>query len=158
MQSLAGTPSLHSQAPPARADFQDRPASWTRDARPRALLPAACHVLAANSMEHATEGGQTHTRHDFSATITQQDLVDSYLFPFQACVEKGKVSGREQQIGGSGESLEPPGPLLEPPGPLLMHLHTVFMAYSECRPTRLNPLAERTCFSQAGCSRQSSPG
>jgi pre-mRNA-splicing factor SYF2/beta-D-xylosidase 4 len=44
-------------------------------------------------MEHTTEGGQTHTRHDFSATITQQDLVDSYLFPFQSCVEKGKVSG-----------------------------------------------------------------
>jgi hypothetical protein len=38
---------------------------------------------------------------------------------------------REQQIGGSGGSLEPPGPLLEPPGPLLTH-----------------PLAERTCFSQ----------
>jgi pre-mRNA-splicing factor SYF2/beta-D-xylosidase 4 len=44
-------------------------------------------------MEHTTEGGETHTRHDFSATITQQDLVDSYLFPFQSCVEKGKVSG-----------------------------------------------------------------
>lgn len=44
-------------------------------------------------MEHTTEGGQTHTRHDFSATITQQDLVDSYLFPFQSCVEKGRVSG-----------------------------------------------------------------
>jgi hypothetical protein len=26
--------------------------------------------------------------------------------------------------------------------------HTVYMAYSECLPTRLNPLAERTCFSQ----------
>jgi hypothetical protein len=56
---------------------------------------------------------------------------------------------REKQIGGSGGSLEPPGPLLEPPGPLLTHLHTVYMAYSECLPTRLNPLAERTCFSQA---------
>merc|ERR1719361_1240101 len=44
-------------------------------------------------MEHATEAGQTHTRHDFSANITQQDLVDSYMLPFQACVEKGKVSG-----------------------------------------------------------------
>ena len=32
-------------------------------------------------------------RHDFSATITQQDLVDSYMLPFQACVEKGRVSG-----------------------------------------------------------------
>ena len=24
--------------------------------------------------------------------VTQQDLVDSYLLPFQACVEKGKVT------------------------------------------------------------------
>jgi hypothetical protein len=29
-----------------------------------------------------------------------------------------------------------------------MHLHTVNMAYAECLPTRLNPLAERTYFSQ----------
>ena len=29
-----------------------------------------------------------------------------------------------------------------------MHLHTVYMAYAECLPTRLNPLAERACFSQ----------
>ena len=29
-----------------------------------------------------------------------------------------------------------------------MHLHTVYMEYSECLPTLLNPLAERTCFSQ----------
>jgi hypothetical protein len=35
-----------------------------------------------------------------------------------------------------------------PSGSLPMHLHTVYMAYSECFPTRLNPLAERTCFSQ----------
>ena len=54
---------------------------------------ACCKHYAANSMEHATEGGQTHTRHDFNANITMQDLVDSYLAPFQACVEKGKVSG-----------------------------------------------------------------
>jgi hypothetical protein len=35
-----------------------------------------------------------------------------------------------------------------------MHLHTVHMEYFECQPTLLNPLAERTCFSQApprGC-------
>ena len=31
------------------------------------------------------------------------------------------VCAREQQIGGSGGSLEPPGPLLESPGPLLTH-------------------------------------
>jgi hypothetical protein len=43
------------------------------------------------------------------------------------------VPNREQQIGGSGGSLEPPGCLLEPPGPLLepsgplfTHLHTVY--------------------------------
>ena len=29
-----------------------------------------------------------------------------------------------------------------------MHLHTVYMEYSECLPTLLNPLAERTCFPQ----------
>jgi hypothetical protein len=66
---------------------------------------------------------------------------------------RGGVGAREQQIGGSGGPLEPPGPLLEPPGPLLTHLHTVCMAYSGCLPTRLNPLAERTCFSQAGAHR-----
>ncbi len=54
---------------------------------------ACCKHYAANSMEHTTEGGQTHTRHDFDANITMQDLVDSYLAPFQACVEKGRVSG-----------------------------------------------------------------
>ena len=47
-------------------------------------------------------------------------------------------------------SLAPPGLLLEPPGPLLTHLYTVYMACSECLLTRLNPLAERTCFSQVG--------
>jgi hypothetical protein len=64
--------------------------------------------------------------------------------------------GREQQIGGSGGSLEPPGPLLT-------HLRTVCMAYSERLSTRLNPLAEGTCFSQApghqGCrARRIKPG
>jgi len=48
--------------------------------------------------------------------------------------------------------LNPLGLFLEPPGPLLTHLHTVYMAYSECLPTRLNPLAERTCFSQVSAS------
>ena len=49
---------------------------------------------------------------------------------------------REQQIVGSGGSPEPPGPLPT-------HLHTVYMEYSDSLPTPLNPLAERTCFSQA---------
>ena len=40
---------------------------------------------------------------------------------------------------------------MNPPGPLLYtHFHTVYIAYSDCLPTCLNPLAERTCFSQAG--------
>ena len=42
--------------------------------------------------------------------------------------------------------MEPPGPLLEHPWPLLTHLHTVYIAFSERLPTRLNPLAESTCF------------
>ena len=45
------------------------------------------------------------------------------------------------QRDGSGGSLEPPGPLLT-------HVHTVYTAYSEHLPTRVNPLAERTSFSQ----------
>jgi hypothetical protein len=45
----------------------------------------------------------------------------------------------ETDTGGSGGSLEPRGPLLT-------HLHTVYMGYSECLPTLLSPLAERTCF------------
>jgi hypothetical protein len=55
------------------------------------------------------------------------------------------VGHREKQIGVSGGSVEPPGPLLP-------HLHTVYMAYSGCHPTHLNPLAERTCFPQVGQS------
>ena len=47
---------------------------------------------------------------------------------------------REQHRGGPGGSVEPPGPLP-------MHLHTVYMECSECLPTILNPLAERTRFS-----------
>jgi hypothetical protein len=44
---------------------------------------------------------------------------------------------------------------LEPPvEPLLTHLHTIYIAFYGCLPTRLNPLAERACFSQltAACS------
>ena len=44
--------------------------------------------------------------------------------------------------------MNPLGLFLETPGPLLTHLHTVYMAYSERLPTRVNPLAERTRFSQ----------
>jgi hypothetical protein len=78
-------------------------------------------------------------------------MNDSAKFVFDTAgyiVIEGALAGSNRQ-GGSGGSLEPPGPLLGLPGPLLTHLHTVYMACSECLPTRLNPLAERTCFSQA---------
>jgi len=54
---------------------------------------ACCKHYAANSMESSTVAGQSFTRQSFDANISMRDLVDSYLLPFQACVEKGKVSG-----------------------------------------------------------------
>ena len=54
--------------------------------------------------------------------------------------------------------MNPLGLFLEPPEPILTHLHNVYMAYSECPPTRLNPLAERTCFSQVGALAQPGVG
>jgi hypothetical protein len=59
--------------------------------------------------------------------------------------EDWAAAAREKEIGGSGGSLEPPGPLLS-------HLHTVYLAYSKCLPTRLNSLAERAHFSQAAAA------
>ena len=53
---------------------------------------ACCKHYVANSMENTTVAGETHTRHDFDAAVTSQDLVDSYMLPFQSCVEKGGVS------------------------------------------------------------------
>ena len=44
-------------------------------------------------MDGTTENGVHHDRNHYDAIITQQDLIDSYMQPFQACVEKGKVSG-----------------------------------------------------------------
>jgi hypothetical protein len=53
-----------------------------------------------------------------------------------------RAAVREKEIGGSGGSLNL--------NPLGLFLRTsVYMVYSECLTTRLNPLAERTCFSQA---------
>jgi beta-D-xylosidase 4 len=54
---------------------------------------ACCKHYDANSMERSTEAGVSHTRHDFDANVTMQDLVDSYMPGFQACVEQGRVSG-----------------------------------------------------------------
>ena len=54
---------------------------------------ACCKHYAANSMESTKEpDGESFTRHTIDAQIPMQDLVDSYMAPFQSCVEVGKVS------------------------------------------------------------------
>ena len=57
------------------------------------LASACCKHYVANSMDSSTVDGVTHLRSGFDASVTARDLVDSYLPPFQACVEVGKVSG-----------------------------------------------------------------
>ena len=44
-------------------------------------------------MEASTVDGTSYTRHTFDAHISTQDLLDSYMPPFQACVEQGHVTG-----------------------------------------------------------------
>ena len=67
----------------------------TSDADPRYLQASACckhYVL--NSMESTTEpDGESENRGAVNSNVTQQDLLDSYMAPFQDCVEQGKVSG-----------------------------------------------------------------
>ena len=53
---------------------------------------ACCKHYAANSMEMSTVAGVTWDRHNFDAQVSAQDLVDSYMLPFQTCVEVGHVS------------------------------------------------------------------
>jgi hypothetical protein len=96
--------------------------------------------------------------------IKPDAAFDSWLSVGPTDGSAGVAISREQQIGGSegsleppGPLLEPPGPLLEPPGPLLTHLHTVYMVCVECLPTRLNPLVERTCFSQTPVRTRQTP-
>jgi beta-glucosidase-like glycosyl hydrolase len=54
---------------------------------------ACCKHYIANEMDDSTEVGVHHWRNEFDAHVPIQDLVDSYMVPFQACVEKGRVSG-----------------------------------------------------------------
>jgi pre-mRNA-splicing factor SYF2/beta-D-xylosidase 4 len=54
---------------------------------------ACCKHYVANSMDASTVAGVSWNRENFDASVTMQDLVDSYMAPFQACVERGKVSG-----------------------------------------------------------------
>jgi beta-glucosidase-like glycosyl hydrolase len=54
---------------------------------------ACCKHYVANSMESTDDGeGNVHNRQEFNAIVKQQDLVDSYMAPFQDCVEQGKVT------------------------------------------------------------------
>ena len=59
----------------------------------RLAASACCKHYVANSMDSTTNNGVHHWRSEYDAQISQQDLVDSYMLPFQACVEKGHVSG-----------------------------------------------------------------
>jgi hypothetical protein len=123
------------------------------------LRGLAVALPPATEVERAAAGGTLLS----SLTIRTDDAIVEQLFPADGGAAPAatthpaaSVPGssfslgfttaagiREKEIGGSGGSIDPPGPLLT-------HLHTIYMAYSKCLPTRLNPLAERTCFSQAG--------
>ena len=54
---------------------------------------ACCKHYVANSLEHTSENHMTWDRFEVDSVVSQQDLVDSYMPAFQACVEKGAVSG-----------------------------------------------------------------
>ena len=63
------------------------------DEEPHYLAASACcKHLAANSMENTVTAKLHHTRYSANPNITTRDLVDTYLAPFQMCVEVGRVS------------------------------------------------------------------
>lgn len=53
---------------------------------------ACCKHYVANSMESSTVDGTHWDRQSFNAEVNPQDLVDSYMAPFQDCVEQGEVT------------------------------------------------------------------
>ncbi|KAH8056252.1 xylan 1,4-beta-xylosidase [Aureococcus anophagefferens] len=54
---------------------------------------ACCKHYVANELENTRQpDGEQWDRQHVDSNVTQRDLVDSYMVPFQACVEKGKVS------------------------------------------------------------------
>merc|ERR1719408_24843 len=54
---------------------------------------ACCKHYVANEMESTTQrDGEHHDRNHVNSNVSMQDLVDSYMRPFQACVEKGRVT------------------------------------------------------------------
>ena len=55
---------------------------------------ACCKHYVANSMEGTTQrDGEAHDHQHVDSIVPMQDLVDSYMKPFQACVEQGEVTG-----------------------------------------------------------------
>ena len=69
-------------------------------------------------------------QHGVCLTWPAGSTIGSEALPLATALpcRRAAVVSREKEIGGSGGSLEPPGTLP-------MHLHTVYMAYSECLPT-----------------------
>ena len=78
----------------------------------------------------------------FGASISETTMRPNPRPAGLGVADMKQARGGEKQIRGSGGSLEPPGPLPT-------HLRAVCTGYSECLPTLLNPLAERSSFSQA---------
>ena len=64
-----------------------------------------------------------------SLWLTDAQSVNGTFVNGARLSERRQWSEAGKEIGGSGGSLEPLGPLLT-------HLHTVYLAYSECLPTR----------------------
>lgn len=57
------------------------------------LASACCKHYVANEMESTTQpDGEHYDRNHVDSKVTMQDLVDSYMRPFQSCVEKGRVT------------------------------------------------------------------
>jgi pre-mRNA-splicing factor SYF2/beta-D-xylosidase 4 len=75
-------------------------ASWVKGFQENPADPAhvqasaCCKHYVANEMDHTSQAvpGIDWTRNTFDATVPMQDLLDSYLVPFKACVEKGRVT------------------------------------------------------------------
>ena len=67
--------------------FQEAP-----EAPGQLLASACCKHFVANEMEDTDQNGIQHDREEFDASVPIQDLVDSYMAPFQTCVEEGRVS------------------------------------------------------------------
>mmetsp|Transcript_107725 Transcript_107725/g.303479 ORF Transcript_107725/g.303479 Transcript_107725/m.303479 type:complete len:901 (+) Transcript_107725:91-2793(+) len=54
---------------------------------------ACCKHYVANELESTTQpDGEHQDRHHVDTMVSMRDLVDSYMRPFQACVEKGRVT------------------------------------------------------------------